>query len=109
MPTIIDAQTVKRQLDNRHPFLLIEALPEKYYLDGHLPGAVNLPHEAPDAELRRKLPDSSAEVVVYCASRTCPNSSMLARRLESLGFQKVAVLESGKDGWAQAGYELVRA
>jgi rhodanese-related sulfurtransferase len=109
MPKLVDAKTVKQHLEDSHPFFLVEALPEKYYLDGHLPGALNLPHEASDQELRRKLPDPAAEIVVYCASRGCSNSSFLARRLESLGFQNVAVFEDGKDGWQQAGYELDRA
>jgi 3-mercaptopyruvate sulfurtransferase SseA len=45
MPKLIDAKTVKQHLEDSHPFFLVEALPEKYYLDGHLPGALNLPHE----------------------------------------------------------------
>ncbi|MGH8680469.1 MAG: hypothetical protein ACREVP_03055 [Burkholderiales bacterium] len=37
------------------------------------------------------LPDKSAEIVVYCASSTCQNSHIAARRLEQAGYANVSV------------------
>ena len=55
---------------------IIEALPESHYLEEHLPGALNMPHDRTQELAPGLLPDRSAEIVTYCASATCQNSHM---------------------------------
>jgi rhodanese-related sulfurtransferase len=109
MSKVINAQEVKERLGNQPAPVLVEALPEKYFRDRHLPGAINLPHDTTDAEVRRVLPDPEAEVIVYCASGPCRNSGILARRLETLGFARVLDFHEGKEGWEKAGYSFEQA
>ena len=52
------------------------------------------------------LPEREAEIVVYCASNTCQNSHIAARRLEQLGYTRVAVFAGGKKEWVEAGLSL---
>ncbi len=82
---------------------LIEALPEKYYVDKHLPTALNMPHDRVDALAPALLPDKSVEIVVYCANIQCQNSHIAARRLTGLGYTNVAVYRDGKQDWEDAG------
>ena len=92
---------------NANPALvLVEALPEKYFRDGHLPGARHLPHDQVTELAGKVLPESRAEIVVYCASSTCQNSHIAARRLEQLGYTRVAVFPGGKKEWVEAGLAL---
>lgn len=100
---LIDRSTLQGKLRS---VTLVEALPEKYYRDGHLPGAKHLPHDqvrqlAPDV-----LPDRDAEIVVYCASGTCQNSHIAAKVLEQMGYANVAVYAGGKQDWQEAGLAL---
>ena len=88
---------------------LLEALPEKYYRDGHLPGALHFPHDQARALAPAMLPDKAAEIVVYCASATCQNSHTAARTLESLGYSDVGVYSGGKQDWSEAGLPLEQA
>jgi rhodanese-related sulfurtransferase len=83
--------------------VLLEALPEKYFRDGHLPGARHFPHDAARALAPALLPDKSAEIVTYCASSTCQNSHIAAGVLKQLGYANVAVYGGGKQDWAAAG------
>jgi len=108
MPKLVNALEVKERLQIKPAPVLVEALPQKYFQDRHLPGAINLPHDSIDAELRRVLPDLEAEVIVYCASGPCQNSGILARRLEDLGFVHVLDFHEGKEGWERAGYGFER-
>jgi len=103
MPKTIDRETLRLKLDSRQKPMLVEALPAAYYEQGHLPGAVNIPHDAVDAQAVRLLPDKSAEVVVYCASATCRNSDYAALRLKALGYANVRVYAGGKADWIEAG------
>ena len=82
---------------------LVEALPEKYYADKHLPNALNIPHDEVDALAPALLPNKSDEIVVYCANIQCRNSHIAARRLTLLGYTNVAVYPDGKRGWEDAG------
>ena len=50
---------------------LVEALPEKYYRDGHLPGAILLPHDEVRARAGDVLPAKNDFIVVYCANTAC--------------------------------------
>jgi rhodanese-related sulfurtransferase len=102
---LIDRNTLQQRLDR---VTLVEALPEKYYRDGHLPGARHLPHDQVRALAARVLPERDAEIVVYCASATCQNSHLAARVLEQLGYASVAVYPGGKQDWSEAGLPLER-
>ena len=44
MPKLINRVELQQRLASATPPTLVEALPEKYYRDGHLPGALHLPH-----------------------------------------------------------------
>jgi rhodanese-related sulfurtransferase len=89
----IDAGTAK----------VVEALPVEYYAKAHLPGALNLPHDQVDTLAPTLLPDRAGEVVVYCADKPCPNSTIAAERLAELGYTRVFEYEGGKDDWITAG------
>ena len=45
MKTVINRAELQQRLESGVPTTLLEALPEKYYVDGHLPGALQLNHE----------------------------------------------------------------
>lgn len=83
--------------------VLLEALPEKYYQDWHLPGALHMPHDAVDKLALTRVPDKNAEIVVYCANNTCQNSHIAAKILTRRGYVNVAVYGGGKQEWQDAG------
>src|SRR5215468_8318009 len=104
----IDRDALVTKLASESPPRLVEALPEKYYLDWHLPGALHLPLDEVESQAASVLPDKDAEVVVYCASTSCRNSDAAARRLVLLGFRNVAVYPGGKRDWQDAGLPIER-
>lgn len=106
MPNPIPRDALKRKLDHHEKIVLIEALPAKYFQQGHLPGAINIAPDAPDASFAHALPDKDAEIVVYCASATCRNSSIAAERLAALGYRNVREYHEGKAGWIAAGLPI---
>jgi len=92
----------------RPDLILLEALPEKYFRDWHLPGAIHLPHDRVSELAAALLPDRTAEIVAYCASATCQNSHIAARELTRRGYQNVAVFPGGKQEWSEAGLAVER-
>jgi len=104
----IDREELRRKLAGATRLVLVEALPEKYWRDWHLPGARHLPHDEVDRLAPSVLPDKTAEIVLYCASRSCRNSHVAAHRLAQLGYENVAVYLGGKQDWMDAGFPIDR-
>lgn len=103
MTKTVTREQLQSRIANGEAPVLIEALPEKYFTEGHLPGARHLPHDQVKEKARDVAPDKAAPVVVYCASETCRNSQQAAAVLESLGYSDVAVYPGGKKDWEEAG------
>ncbi len=99
---------LKTRLDRGERLVLLEALPEKYYAAGHLPGARLFPHDQAETLATPTIGDKDAEVVVYCASDTCSNSAIAAETLARLGYSRVSVYAGGKKDWEAAGFPLER-
>jgi len=97
---------LQAKLDRCEPVVLLEALPPRYFLDKHLPGAFNLPHDQVDALAPGLLPDTQAKIVVYCANAACRNSQIAATQLAKLGYAHVSVYHEGKQDWVEAGLAI---
>lgn len=104
----INIQQVKEKIESGENVFVLEALPEKYYDMGHLPRALNVPHDTPDFTLLQLFPDRDVEIITYCANEPCMNSEILADRLIELGYKNVADFHAGKEGWVRSGNRLTR-
>jgi rhodanese-related sulfurtransferase len=107
MTRVIDRKELQTKLSKNPPPILLEALPAKYYLDGHLAGALHFPHDRTRELAPVSIADKTRTVVVYCASDTCQNSHIAASTLEALGYADVSVYAGGKKDWSEAGLPLV--
>ena len=85
---------------------VVEALPASYYEEGHIPGAINIPHTEVRKLAPELLPDKDAAIVVYCANEPCPNSGIAAHVLTKLGYTNVRDYAEGKADWSSAGLPL---
>ena len=103
MNRFINREDLRTRLSSASRPVLVEALPEKYYVANHLPEALHLPHDQVDTLAASVLPEKSAEIVVYCANRQCQNSHIAAHRLLVLGYTNVSVYAGGKHDWEEAG------
>ena len=108
MKTRITSDELRARLDAGTPTILFEALPGKYYRDGHLPGALPIDHENVRNTAEALVADKNATVVVYCASATCRNSDIAASQFDALGYTDVRVYAEGKKDWMEAGLPVVR-
>lgn len=104
----ITRRDLEAHLDAGDPLTLVEALPKAHYDRGHLPGAINIPHDEIDERAASALPDRDATIVVYCAGPTCRNSGIAAARLRAAGYRRVLEYVEGKSDWEAAGHSLER-
>jgi rhodanese-related sulfurtransferase len=107
--TTITRDELRDLIDGDAKVTIVEALPQSYFDDGHLPGAINPPHTEVRERAHELLPDKDAQIVVYCANAPCPNSEVAARVLAKLGYTNVRRYVEGKDDWREAGFPLEQA
>ncbi|MCY7343399.1 MAG: rhodanese-like domain-containing protein [Pseudonocardia sp.] len=102
MARTISRDEVKTGLD-AGTLTLVDALPESYYDQQHLPGAINLVADDVDTRAARLLPDKNAPIVTYCSNPSCANSGLVAAKLENLGYTNVRRYGDGIQDWTEAG------
>ena len=88
-------------------FILFDARGPELYAQGHVPGAVNMPHRKIVEVKLRDYPDDTL-FVVYCAGPHCNGAHRAAYRLAKLG-RPVKLMIGGVTGWLDEGFSLVRA
>jgi rhodanese-related sulfurtransferase len=85
---------------------VVEALGPQYFEQGHIPGALNLPHTEVAELAPSLLPDKDAAIVVYCSNTQCANSAIARGELLRLGYTNVRTYAQGKQDWEEAGLPL---
>jgi len=70
MVNTISRDELKKKIDRKDLFTLVETLAPVAYEHAHLPGAINLPPDQISLLSPKLLPNKEAEIIVYCASPT---------------------------------------
>jgi sulfur-carrier protein adenylyltransferase/sulfurtransferase len=71
------------------------------YEQGAIPGAVHVPRGFLEFQVEGRVPDKSAQVVVYCAVGL--RSALAAKTMTDLGYQDVVSLAGGFNKWKDEG------
>ncbi|QGZ65942.1 rhodanese-like domain-containing protein [Paraburkholderia acidisoli] len=85
-------------------FVLLDVRSPALYAQGHVPGAINLPHGKIVASKLAAFP-ANARFVTYCAGPHCNGATRGAIRLAQLG-RPVKVMIGGVTGWVDEGFAL---
>lgn len=101
--TVIITRTELETLISQGTVTLVDALPQSYYDQQHLPGAINLVESDVNDRAGDLLPNQARTVVTYCSNPSCQNSKAVARRLVALGYADVRAYEAGIQDWVEAG------
>ena len=83
--------------------LVVDVRSPEEFAAGHVPGALNLPHDRNEPELKEW---KQKPVVIYC--RSGRRSAMAAATLEKAGFSKLEHLSGDMQGWEQSGRPVAR-
>jgi len=103
-----DCWDVHAALASAEPgFVLLDVRSPEHFREGHVPGAVNLPHgRLTERNLASYAPETL--FVVYCAGPHCNGADKAAVRLARLG-RPVKKMIGGITGWKDEGLFLVES
>lgn len=97
--TVDEVATALEAADGR--IAVYDANSRDTYAQGHVPSAVWVDYDAVTAE---QLPeDRSTRLVFYCANEQCSAAPTAAETAQALGYENVAVMGAGIQGWIAAG------
>jgi rhodanese-related sulfurtransferase len=100
----LTVEDVKKKMDHDEKFYLVDVREESEWNQDHLPGAIHLGKGIIERDIEAKIPDSSAEIVLYCGGGF--RSALAADNLQKMGYTNVISMDGGYSGWKNAGYRL---
>lgn len=97
---------VKRRMEAGEKFLLVDVREESEWAKGHLPGAVYLGKGVIERDIEKRVPDTSAKMILYCGGGF--RSALVAENLQKMGYTNVESMDGGWRGWLEAGLPTAR-
>lgn len=83
----ISAQEAKKLMDTQEGYVILDTREQEEYDQGHIPGAILLPHGSVMDQAEEILPDKDQLILVYC--RSGRRSKIAAEALVELGYTNV--------------------
>lgn len=102
----ISPQTLNEKLLNKEPFCLIDVREDNEWFSGHIPTAVHLGRGIIERDIEKQIPDFQTDIVVYCSGGF--RCALVAESLQKMGYTRVSSLDSGLQGWIDAGYTVTK-
>jgi rhodanese-related sulfurtransferase len=100
----VTVDDVKARLDRGERLVLIDVREESEWAKDHLPGAIHLGKGVIERDVEERVPDTSAEVVLYCGGGF--RSALAADNLQKMGYTNVVSMDGGIRVWREKGYPL---
>ena len=83
----ISAEEAKNLMDTETDYVILDVRTQEEYDQGHIPGAVVIPHTEIAARAEEELPRKEQMLLVYCRSGN--RSKQAARALAELGYTDI--------------------
>ena len=92
----VDAETAKELMDTEDDYVILDARTQAEYDEGHIPGAILIPHDTVATAAEDALPDKDQLILVYCRSGN--RSKEASQALVDLGYTNVVEF-GGINSW----------
>ena len=83
----ITAQEAKEIMDTQEGYIILDTRAQYEYDEGHIPGAIVIPHDEVKEKAETMLPDKDQLILVYC--RSGRRSKLAAEALVELGYTNI--------------------
>ena len=97
---------VKKKLDKKERFHLVDVREESEWAKDHLPEAVHLGKGVIERDIEKAVPQTDTPIVLYCGGGF--RSALAAENLQRMGYTNVWSMDGGIRGWREKGFPLVK-
>ncbi|MEX2118063.1 MAG: rhodanese-like domain-containing protein [Pirellulales bacterium] len=95
---------VRARLQSGQHFELVDVREDHEWQAGHVPKAVHLGRGVLERDVEQRIPDTSAEIVLYCGGGY--RSALAAESLQRMGYTNVRSMDGGFRAWREAGLPI---
>lgn len=95
--TDISQAELMQRIKAGHAGLILDVRSPQEYAEGHIPGAINIPHDQLSSRVAEIGSYKDKEIVLYCASGG--RVGVAAKTLQPAGFSKLLHLDGDMNGW----------
>jgi phage shock protein E len=103
-PKKITAEELIELIQNSQAPLILDVRSEGEFANGHIPGAMNIPHDQLSGRLTELGVAKTDEIVVHCYSGHRAN--IAETTLDNYGYVNLRNLEGNMEGWKKGGYPM---
>jgi rhodanese-related sulfurtransferase len=106
-PPNIEPQALSERMESGDTELLVlDVRSTAEFDEGHIPGAINIPHDVLGERIAELGPVGERDVVVYC--RSGRRAEIALETLKGAGFNRLFHLEGDYLRWSEEGRSVVR-
>ncbi|HDV5708682.1 TPA: sulfurtransferase [Legionella pneumophila] len=102
----ISPQILKSKIDNNEKLIIIDVRETDEWETGKIPNAIHLSKGIIERDIEKIITDNQSNIVVYCSGGY--RCALVADSLQKMGYTNVFSLDTGLQGWLDAGYSLVK-
>jgi len=102
----ISQAELMQRIKASHAYLILDVRNAEEYKKGHIPGAINIPHDRLDSRLIEISSHKNKDVVLYCGSGG--RVVIAANILQSAGFSRLLHLDGDMNGWLSNGMPVAK-
>jgi len=92
---------VADRLARGEKFHFVDVREDDEWRAGHARGAIHLGKGVIERDIEEKIPDKSAEIILYCGGGF--RSALAAEALQKMGYTNVVSMDGGMRAWRAAG------
>ena len=100
----ITPRTLKSLIDDQTPLHLIDVRETDELSSGRIPTAIHLSKGVIERDIEKQLHDPDVLIIVYCSGGF--RCALVANSLKNMGYTNVYSLDTGLQGWIDAGYPI---
>lgn len=100
----ITPQALKELIESNRPYYLIDVRDENELFSGRIPTAIHLSKGIIERDIEKQIPNLKEQIIVYCSGGF--RCALVALNLQKMGYSNVYSLDTGLQGWLNAGYDL---
>ena len=105
----ITTKALKKLIDEKVNFVLLDCRTVENYEQEHLPGALNLHWKYVPEKAHELLFDKNAMIVTYCSGITCDASIKCYKHLHDAGYTNLIEYAGGLEEWKAHGHKTTKA
>jgi len=102
----IAPQTLQEKINHGEPIFVIDVREDHEWPSGHIPTAIHMSKGIIERDIEKEISSPDAQIVVYCSGGF--RCALVADALQHMGYRNVYSLESGLQGWVNAGFRVER-